>query len=75
MTETLVILMCYCGNPVVLFTHRNNVAELFAYSKAPISQKMDDALTGMCKGANPGKIQVWHLDKLNERNCPTFIRN
>lgn len=76
MLETIIILMCSCGKPEVLYFQGQNKISIHAYGPLGVDPKIGEVFEGLCAGKKPvAEVKVWHLDKLNSRQCPTIIKH
>lgn len=78
MLETMVILMCSCGKPEVIYFQSREEINISAYGPLGISGGLNKMFSDLCRGDNSRareNVQVWHLDKLNGRQCPTIIKH
>lgn len=72
MLESLLILMCYCKEPVAVYWQKGQDINLRAYSKLEMSAEADRYFRGLCRGEDRSekRIQAWSLDRLNSLTCP-----
>jgi len=76
MLEALMILMCTCGEPTVVYLQDRNEVNIAAYGQLDLGADEDRWLRAMCRKApNDKRIQVWPLDKLNGKPCATKVNN
>lgn len=78
MLETMVILMCSCGSPEVIYLQDQREINISAYGPLGMSGELNKMFVDLCRGDYAHareSVQVWHLDKLNGRQCPTFIKH
>lgn len=77
MLETIVILMCSCGAPEVLYLQEKNEISIAAYEKLGFTGGMDNMFRELCVG-NEDHVRkdviVWHLDEMNGRQCPVLVK-
>lgn len=78
MFETIVILMCSCGSPEVIYLQDQKEMSISAYGPLGISGDLDKMFKSLCRGDDSRareNVQVWHLDKLNGRQCPIVVKH
>lgn len=77
MLESIVILMCTCGKPEVLYLQEPNEINIAAYGTLGFTGEMDKMFRALCTGNEDHArkdVIVWHLDQMNGRQCPVLVR-
>lgn len=77
MLESIVILMCSCGEPEALYLQEPKEITIAAYGTLGFTGGLDKMFRDLCRGDEDHvrkDVQVWHLDEMNGRQCPILAR-